>query len=54
MPEGPTGPPEIPARLEDREGSFPHLYRVTKPAGYCVDLSETAVGESVDVVQAKS
>src|SRR5215510_14423985 len=53
MPEGPPGPPEIPARLEDSKGSFPHLDRFTQPAGYGVDLRETAVCEGVDVVQAE-
>src|SRR5882672_2506953 len=53
MPECPTGPPEIAARLEDREGSFPHLDRIMQPAAYGVDLGKTAVCEGVDVVQAE-
>src|SRR5206468_12765167 len=47
-------PPDVPTRLEDREGTLPGRHRLTEPARERVDVREAALGERADVVEAPS
>src|SRR5206468_2253060 len=51
-PKGSTGPPDVTARLEGRQGAVADLDGRPEVAGRHQDVSETALGERSDVVEA--
>src|SRR5215831_17102596 len=52
MPQRPAGPPDVPTRLESREGPLPGGHGFPEVTGNDVHLTQTGLSEGSDIVEA--